>query len=177
MLIVGLGVAAPAAASADVSDRTAQVEGQSSAPVTLDDAPDGVQRYNLTVTLESPDGATIESASAGDVEGFEVRSQSDDAITFRAADLAENVEAGATDVTLATVEFAGGDGGTPTFDVTTHDFQNDEGEQIQPTLSVDASGGGSADGIAEMLPGTPIIWAIGALALTLGGGILVAWRR
>lgn len=199
-MIVGIAIAlavtaglATAAGPADGSERTAAVDGQSAVAVTLEEAPAGVQRYNLTVDLAGPDGARIESARAGDVEGFEVRSQTDDSITFRAADLAQNVQAGAADVTLGAVTVAGTDGDDPDVTVTTHDFRNDESEQIEPSLTVEpasvgdgsplagegpgaSDGGGSGSGLADALPGTPVVWALGAAGLTVLLAVVAAWR-
>lgn len=180
-LIVGAGTVG-AAGPADVSDRTAAVDGDGGVAVTLPEAPDGVQRYNVTVALDSPSDARIENASAGDVKGFQVRSQDSSSITFRAADLQEEVQSGATDVSLGTVALSGADPADAEFSVTTHDFRNDESEQIDPELSVEAAGGSGAGGggfggLTETLPGSPIVWALGALGFTLLVGVLLAWRR
>lgn len=200
-LIVGTGVAT-AAGTADVSDRTASIDAsdqpaavddESAIAITLGDAPDGVQRYNLTVELTGPADARIVNVTAGDVEGFEVKSNSDDAVTFRAADLAENVQAGASDVTLGTLKVAGAGDSQPDLTVTTHDFTNDNSEQIDPQLSTESvsldrvseiegtnggDGGGSGGSApTDALPGTPLIWAGAALGFTVVVGIIVAWRR
>lgn len=199
LALVGAAGLATAAGPADGGDRTAALDDghpaqagqpavgdQSAVAVTLDQAPDGVQRYNVTVRLEGPEGASLESASAGDVEGFEVRSQSDEAITFRAADLAENVQSGATDVSLGTVTVAGTGGESPDVTVATHDFRNDDSEQIDPSLSTEAAsvdggnaaaaGGGAGSGLADTLPGTPMVWAVAAVGFVAVLAVVAALR-
>lgn len=180
-LTAGSGLAA-AVGPAGASDAPAPaVDGNGDVAVTLAEAPDGIQRYNVTVSLDSASGTTIESASAGDINGFEVRSQTDDSITFRAADLGENVSAGASDVSLGTISLAGGDASDAEFSVTTHDFRNDESEQIDPDLSVGqpetGGSGATGGGLTDSLPGTPVVWAVGAVGFTLVVGALVVLRR
>lgn len=187
-LALGIGVAA-AASGLGVGDQTAQVGEQTEVPVSLEGAADGLQRYNVTVHLESEDVATIESAAAGDVESFQVRASDDDSITFRAADLAESVQPGATDVTLGTVTLATTSPGTSTLSVTVHDLQTDDGEQVRPstqagTLTVrdDAPAGddGRSDSLGGLsrLPGSPTVWAAGGVVLVaILVGIAIGRRR
>lgn len=187
------GVAAGANAL-DVEDSTASVDERTQITVSLDQAPDGVQRYNLTVALGDSSVASIESAAAGDVEGFQVRSRTDDAVTFRAADLSEGVEPGASDVTLGTITLATTTPGTSSLTVSVHDFQNDDGEQITPsvndgTLTVQggaAAGDGAGPGPVGWLdrhtaglPGSGVLWAgaVAGVSAVIGTAAIVRrWR-
>lgn len=177
-LAVLVGTATTGVAADVGGDRPAQVDGGTEVPVVLEDAPDGVQLYNVTVTLEGPSGASIESASAGDIEGFEVRSLSADAVTFRAADLGENVQPGASNVELASITVSGAEEGEVDLSTTVHQFENDEGDTIEPPLTLQSTGGGGpVSDITESLPGSPVLWAVGALVLTMAIGMMVALRR
>lgn len=176
-LAVGVGAAAETGAIA-VSNGTATTDDGAEVDLSMAEAPNGLQRYNVTVHLENPDVATIESASAGDIEEFQVRSTTEDSITFRAADLSESVQPGATDVALGTVTLEGSNAGSSELTVTVQDFRTDGGEQSDPTVSGGSftvqKGTGASDGeqsgslgdLASSLPGPPLAWAagIGALA-------------
>lgn len=181
-LTVTAGVAS-AAGTLSTSDQTVAVDEQTQVAVTLDDAPDGVQRYNVTVRLENGDVGTIESASAGDVGAFQVRSQADDYITFRAADLSQNVQDGASDVTLGAITITATNPGTSKLTVTVHDFRTDDSEQMNPSVTagtltaendgtsgVDQPGGSrgvSLQRLTALLPGSPPMWAAGGSAIVL----------
>lgn len=192
VLVVGLAVAlslgpgvAAAANTVAVDDVTASAGDEAAVVVTLDGAPDGLQRYNVTVGVSNADVATVESASAGDVEAFQVRSRAADSITFRAADLSESVEPGASNVTLGTVTLSTRDPGTAELVVTVHDFRTDEGEPLQPstsrgTLAVERSDTAAGDlpgGSLPGLPGPAIGWAVGAVLVIVSGGIALRRRR
>lgn len=178
---VSTGLAAAQASTLVVGDATAPVDGQTTVPVSLEEAPNGLQRYNVTVRLDDPTVASMEAASAGDVEAFQERETGDDAVTFRAADLSEDVQPGATDVTLGTVAIRGADPGSTTLHATVHDLRNDDGEQVRPsvsagTLTVESEGanldsGGTVDELRRLgsrLPGPAVAWAVGAVLVAIG---------
>lgn len=187
-LALGVGVAAAASGLA-VGDGTAPTGEETEVTVSLAEAADGLQRYNVTVHLENPDVATVASAAPGDVESFQVRSNEDDSVTFRAADLAESVQPGATDVDLGTVTLTTTSPGTSALGVTVHDLQTDEGEQVRPSaeaglLTVDddarAGDGGQSESLGRLssrLPGSPAIWAAGVVVLAILVGIAIGRRR
>jgi|GEM_PF-6257237 len=132
------------------TDRTVGVDEQTRIPVTLDEAPAGIQRYNVTVRLENDDIAAIEAASGGDIGAFQVRSRTTDSVTFRAADLGQTVQPGATNVTLATVTVRSTAPGMSTVSYTVHDFWTDDSEQVSPavqdgTLTVRSDSGDGGD--------------------------------
>jgi len=134
-LAMGVSVAA---VSVNGGTQTVGVDEQTQIAVTLEGAPDGVQRYNVTVSLADSDVAEIESVSAGDIGAFQVRSQTRDSVTFRAADLSESVQAGQTNVTLGTLTIRSTAPGTSAVRYTFHDFRTDDSEQITPTVTPDA---------------------------------------
>lgn len=181
-LAVGAGAVA-AAGGITVSDETATAGDRTEVVVSMPEAPDGLQRYNVTVHLENAEIAMPASAAAGDVEGFQVRSTTEDSITFRAADLSESVQPGATDVTLGTITLEASNPGSADLTATVHDFQNDDGEQSEPAVSGGtvtvqgggASGDGSLQQVASNLPGPTLAWAAGAVALALV--LVVAFAR
>lgn len=191
-LTVSTGLVA-AAGTVGVNDQTAVVGEQSQVAVTLDAAPNGVQRYNVTVHLEQPEVASIESAAAGDVEAFQVRARTDDSVTFRAADLSQSVQDGATDVTLGRLTLATTNPGASELTVTVHDFRNDDGEQMNPAVSAGTltvnedrgagvvqsvgSFGARLQRVATSLPGSPPMWAAGGAVIVVILLALVVRRR
>lgn len=186
-------------ATVTVADSTVATDDASTTTITLDAAPDGLQRYNVTVAVDDPSVASIDAVEPGDVGAFQVRSQSETAITFRAADLGETVEPGASDVSLGAVTVAGSEQGTTELTATVHEIRGDDSAPRQPaveagTLTVtgeDGAAGGEspAGGAAESgplddagatLPGPPIAWiggGLAALAIAILAAALVVRRR
>ncbi|SFS11274.1 protein of unknown function [Halomicrobium zhouii] len=83
--------------------------------ITADSLPDGLSGGELTVELSNPEVATITDASYGDAFSLTVPATVEDdgsAASFRFSDVDEEIQDGATDVTLATVEVEGQSGGT-----------------------------------------------------------------
>jgi len=145
VLTAAVGVAA-AAGTLTVGERTIAVDERTQVDVTLADAPNGVQRYNLTVGVENETVGNIESVEPGDISAFQIRASTNDTVTFRAADLGQAVQPASTNVSLGRLTLTGTDPGASTLSITIRDFRNDNGEQIRPpveagSLVVQKSGG------------------------------------
>jgi hypothetical protein len=143
--LAGVGsVAAQTTPTITAESKTVTPSSTTTIDVTVDDLPNGVQTYNITVSLSDASVATVAGAEAGDVGGFQVRSSTDSSITVRAADLAEAVESGSSDVVLATVELTNTAQGQTDVDVGVNTFTDDNGNSVNPatqsgTLTVQGS--------------------------------------
>lgn len=124
-----------------VEDATLEVDETEPLRVSLSNAPDGVAGFRLTLAVEGGDAATIENASYPDRYGLTTPpAVSDDGerITVEAADLGDEVTAGATDVTLASIDVTGADDGETTLRVTDLQVDADGGGSVEPSLEAGA---------------------------------------
>jgi hypothetical protein len=147
----GVGsVVAQTTPTVSVDDGTVGVGASTTVDVTADDLPNGLQTYNLTVTVSNGSVADVGAVRDGDVGGIQVRSRTDDSVTFRAADLGFAVGPGASDVVLATVELNGTAAGQADLRVTVNEFTDDDGTDVAPattdgTLTVTTDDDGTDD--------------------------------
>lgn len=137
-VFAGAGLAA-AQSQPTVSVGSDQVSSgsEASVDVTLDEAPDGLQTYQVTIELEDPRVANITGARPGEVrgDGFSVVRMSRSSITLRAADFNERVEKGASRVQLGTVLFNDTYGGRSDISVTVDTLRDDNNSVFQADTS------------------------------------------
>ncbi|GCF12346.1 hypothetical protein Harman_02810 [Haloarcula mannanilytica] len=103
--------------------------------VVLTSAPDGLAGYQVELALDDPAVAQFDNASYPDrfaLTTDPVVSSDGGTITIEAADLDGAIEPGAGNVTLATVEIAGGEAGETGLTVASGQFDADGGEAIEP---------------------------------------------
>jgi hypothetical protein len=140
LALLGAVTAGPATAQNDqptvrVVGDTAPADGTTTVRIVLTEAPDGLSGYYLDLTVDGP--ARIESASYSDGFGLTsdpVVGDNGHAVTLEAADVGGQVEPGATDVTLATVELAGTASGEAELTVRPRQFDNDDGTGFEPAV-------------------------------------------
>ncbi|MDQ2072067.1 cell surface protein [Haloarcula sp. NS06] len=104
-------------------------------PVILTSAPDGLAGYQLELVVDDPAVARFENASYPDRLGLTtdpVISSDGGTVTLEAADLDGQIEPGASDVTLATVQLAGVDGGETEVTVASSQVDADGGGVVEP---------------------------------------------
>lgn len=121
-----------------VSDETVSAETSQIHRVVLTDAPAGLAGFELTLTVESGDVASITDAGYADHYGMTtdpVVSADARSITVEAVDLDDEITAGATDVTLAEIEVTGVNPGETTLAVTDVHIDADGGDRIDPSLA------------------------------------------
>lgn len=177
----GLAAAQTDGPTVTVTDAELSPPGTATVDVVLTSAPNGLAGYNIDLTVADPDVAHIESASYPD--RFDLTTdpaigESGDAVTLEAADMGSTIDAGATDVTLATVEIAGDMPGEAELLVDLRQLDGNDGERLRPaartgTLTVtgdpSASDGEGADasstGPVAELGGSADGLPTGALAL------------
>lgn len=122
-----------------ITDASVDPGGTATVRVVLTSAPEGLAGYELVVSIGSGDVATIAGANYTDAFGLTTEpAVSEDGRTIRleAADLGGNVQAGATDVTLVTVELRGESAGRARADARPVQFDADGG--VRMNVSVEA---------------------------------------
>lgn len=139
-VFAGAGLAATTAQSQpEVSVGSDQVSSgsQAAVDVTLSEAPDGLQTYQVTIELEDPRVGNITGARPGEIrgEGFSVVRMSRSSITLRAADFNERVEKGASRVGLGTVLFNDTYGGRSDISVTVDTLRDDNNSVFEASTS------------------------------------------
>lgn len=134
------GGATPTAAESDlvVTDETVESGETATHRIALTDAPDGLAGFELTLELSGDgDTATVTNASYPDAYGKTtdpVVSADGQSVTVEAVDLTDEVTAGASDVTLATIDVNGIDAGSTALEVTEMQVDADGGDRIDPSL-------------------------------------------
>jgi hypothetical protein len=117
-----------------VSSTTVQPGETATVDVVLTSAPEGLAGYAVDLSVEG-DGATIAGANYPDAFGLTSEpSIGDDGktVTLEAADLSENVQPGASEVVLATVELSGERAGETTLSLAPVQFDTDGGGSMSP---------------------------------------------
>ncbi len=120
-------------------------------PIVLSEAPSGLAGYDLTVTLSNPTVARLVGAELPD---FGLTSQvliSSSEIRLRAADLIHLTEAGATNITLATLDVEGLKKGKTEIQIEITRLDDDDGYSIEAqvidgSLTVQRGSGGGKGG-------------------------------
>lgn len=113
--------------------------------VILTEAPNGLAGYELTI-VTSPSIVTVTNASFPSWAALNQKTPVAGGYTISAIDLNKEVQAGATDVVLATVKVQGIGPGTASIGVSGIDISADGGDSISPspgTLQVTVTGEGS----------------------------------
>lgn len=152
---------AVAASSHDASEPTVSVGTveatpgtNASVPVVLSAAPDGVAGYELTVTSTNDSVARIVGAefpANASLTATEGPTANESSVTVRAVDLNESMEAGAENVTLATIQVRVEDPGTTTLAVEAVRIDDDSGE----TMTVATANGSVAAESSNVTATTP----------------------
>ena len=194
---VGATAAAQEGPTVRVTDASIDPGETATVRVVLTSAPDGLAGYELVLSVE---GETATVVGANYTEAFGLTTEpavSDDGrkIRVEAVDVGGNVEAGATDVTLATVELRGESAGRAGLEVQPVQFDADGGARTnvsvgsgsvvvgepEPTAtptdeptgtSTGESGstvGSASDGVADTAPATPTNTTSGQGSLPLAG--------
>ena len=164
-----------------VADATVDPDSSATHRVSLTEAPEGLAGFKLTLAVENGDVATV--ANAGYPDHFELTSDpvvsaDGETVTVEAADLGDEITAGATDVTLATIELTGVDDGETELRVTDLQVDADGGAAVDPTLEAGTltvnndssettdtdSGSDDNDSNGDSVPGFAIGPAVAAIA-------------
>ena len=137
LLGAGASIAAaqPGEPAVSVTDAELATSDTATVDVVLTSAPNGLAGYNLELSVDDPDVARIEAASYPDRFDLTTDPAIDEAgetVSLEAADMGSTIDAGATDVTLATVEIAGDAPGEVELSVEPRQVDANDGDRIQP---------------------------------------------
>ena len=104
--------------------------------LVLDEAPTGFAGYNLTISLSDPAVAEIVSVTFPSWATQKANGTLPaDSTWIKAADLGEDVDAGATNIPVATIRIRGDTSGSTPVTVTINQMSDDLGSNLFPTLS------------------------------------------
>jgi len=105
--------------------------------ISLVEAPNGLEAYKVTVTIEDPDICTFAGVTVPEQYGGVVdESTSNDGATATCAVFSAGLSGEHTDVRLGTVEISGDAVGETTLDVSPSDFVDGNDEQFFPVSQV-----------------------------------------
>ncbi|WP_245977781.1 hypothetical protein [Halopiger aswanensis] len=134
-----------------VDDATVDPDGTAAQRIALTDAPDGLAGFEITLELES-DVATVAGASYPSHYGMTtdpIVSADGRTVTVEAVDLNDEIAAGASDVTLATLELEGVADGATELRVTDMQVDADGGDPVDPSLEAGTVTVGDSDSAAD----------------------------
>ena len=159
-----------------VADATVEPNEKTRARVTLDEVPAGLAGYEVTLELRSTGVANVTGASYPDA--YQPTTDPDigpdgRTITLEAADLSGQVEPGATNVTLATVNVSGVEPGATEFVVSDLQVDADDGSRVAPSFdpgAVRVDGVGGATVTANGGDATPTEGSSAATEASTGDG-------
>lgn len=145
VLVGGVAAVASAGAAAMPADsgvqstmaQAEQAQPNATATIELSSTPNGLQKYNITVSVAGATDTNISDIKAGDISGpeFQIVNQPADeqSVTFRAADLSENIGRNAGAVTLATLNLTNRSVTENDISLSIHALTDDDGNEISPT--------------------------------------------
>lgn len=101
-------------------------------------APEGAQRFDISISLQDPTVAKITGIQGGIISGpfFQVVSQTERFIEFRAVDLDNRINPGGKDLVLATVKLTALKAGTTRFNVVVNTLVSDKGNNLAPSIKL-----------------------------------------
>ncbi|MFU1781753.1 alkaline phosphatase PhoX [Haloarcula japonica] len=126
-------------------------------PLTASSLPAGFSGARLTVTVSNPDIASITGVSFPDSLGLTESSISDDgsSATIRVADVDTNVQSGAMDVSLATLDVRANGGGTTDLTVSIEQMDDENGNGIEAEVRNGIIVGGPQTVVGDAAPTDP----------------------
>ena len=132
VMVVGITTAA----TITIESATVSVDSITTVDAVLDSAPNGLAGYSITFTVADGGVATIQSVSFPAWAVINTESATPGAsVDLTAADLNTLVQAGATDVTLATFTLYGVSNGATTLNASITSIDNDLGNPINPSVA------------------------------------------
>ncbi|MFB6191853.1 MAG: dockerin type I domain-containing protein [Haloarculaceae archaeon] len=153
--VVGAATVAAQGPTVSAGDASVAVGETTTIPVVLDEAPDGLAGFNVSVTVDDASTATIVDASVSDQFALADPTADSARATLVAVDLNGNVEAGATDVRLGTVTVRGETDGSTDLTVTIGSLDDDDGTAIDAGTDSGTLTVGDRDGETSTPTPTP----------------------
>lgn len=109
--------------------------------LVLANAPEGVQRFDISLFIEDPSVAQVQGIRGGVISGpfFQVVNQTERSVEFRAVDLDDLINPESKDLVLATLNLAGMQEGETGFNVEINLFVSDKDNHLEPLVEVGSS--------------------------------------
>jgi len=109
--------------------------------LVLANAPEGVQRFDISLFIEDPSVAQVQGIRGGVISGpfFQVVNQTERLVEFRAVDLDDLINPESKDLVLATLNLAGMKEGETGFNVEINLFVSDKDNHLEPLVEVGSS--------------------------------------
>ena len=109
--------------------------------LVLANAPEGVQRFDISLFIEDPSVAQVQGIRGGVISGpfFQVVNQTERSVEFRAVDLDDLINPESKDLVLATLNLAGMKEGETGFNVEINLFVSDKDNHLEPLVEVGSS--------------------------------------
>ena len=180
-LVIGPGIAA-ASPSVDVGGGTIDDIGSTTTvDLTLDNAPDGLSGYNLTVSLSDPSIAEVLSVSFPTWAAMHSNSTLPaDSVWMKAADLQDDVKSDDMNIQLGTLTIRGDANGMCDIVVTVTKMDDDNGDPINPATDAGhLKVGEIPPTITAHAPPFPVIDTVGAtrtFSVTTDQPVDVLWQ-
>lgn len=104
--------------------------------LVLVNAPEGIQRFDITVSIKDPGIAQVQGIRGGVISGafFQVVNQTERSVAFRAVDLEDQINPEAENLVLATVNLVGVKEGKTELYMEVRLLVSDEGNQLDPSI-------------------------------------------
>jgi len=109
--------------------------------LVLANAPEGVQRFDISLFIEDPSVAQVQGIRGGVISGpfFQVVNQTERSVEFRAVDLDDLINPESKDLVLATLNLAGMKEGETGFNVEINLFVSNKDNHLEPLVEVGSS--------------------------------------
>ena len=146
----GAGTTDEPTVSMTVPDGPIVTDAETTAILTLSDAPDGLSGYRISLSVEDAAIARVEGAAYPEAlqDGLTKSPEQDtSSATLEALDIDDAIGAGATDVELGSVKLVGEAPGEVTLTAEVHDLDDDTGTALDPATS---------DGALTVSPLSPV---------------------
>ncbi|HMK45985.1 MAG TPA: hypothetical protein VK436_05120 [Methanocella sp.] len=153
--------------------------------IVMDSAPDGLAGYDMSISLDNPSVAEIESVSYPSwVTLNQTGSLPADNVRINAVDLNSQIQSGSTKIPLANITVKGKNPGTTRINLNVQELDADGGNPINAETNngqLTVGGAGALGGLDNISAGnistTYIIAALGVALLVIGAFYLLIFRR
>ena len=109
--------------------------------LVLANAPEGLQRFDISIVIKDPGIAQVRGIRGGVISGpfFQVVNQTERSVEFRAVDLDDLINPESKDLVLATLNLAGMKEGETGFNVEINLFVSNKDNHLEPLVEVGSS--------------------------------------
>jgi len=185
LLVALTGMAAASKINLVPGDGSVDPNNTTTYQIVMDSAPDGLAGYDMSISLDNPSVAEIESVSYPSwVTLNQTGSLPADNVRINAVDLNSQIQSGSTKIPLANITVKGKNPGTTRINLNVQELDADGGNPINAETNngqLTVGGAGALGGLDNISAGnistTYIIAALGVALLVIGAFYLLIFRR